>query len=116
MRLFSDVVAKDEAEFKHAPEFVSIHSRLAKDISRRVVRCMHPREIAANVHASLLVGWRCSESGACAAGSKAQQVDRSFGGAPRTREVFHTRRKREAALKGIAGVERAAGCGCALGH
>ena len=76
---------------------------------------MHPREIAANVHASLLVGWRRGESGACAARSKAQHIDRSVGCIPRTREVFKARRKREAVLKGVADVERAAGCGCALG-
>src|SRR5664280_2776359 len=111
-----NVFAEDEAEFKYGPELVRIRSRLAKDTSRRVVRCAHPREIAANVHASLLVGWRCGESGASAARSKAQQVDRSVGNTPRTREKFHARRKREAALKGVASVDRAAGCGCTRGH
>src|ERR1039458_6357144 len=116
LRLFLDVVAKDEAEFKYAPELVSRRSRFAKDTSRRVVRCVYPCEIAANVHASLLVGWRCGESGACAARPKAQQINRSVNCTPRPREVFYTRRKREAFLKGVADVERAAGCGCALGH
>jgi len=36
IRLFLDVVAKDEAEFKYAPELVGIRSCLAKDGSRRV--------------------------------------------------------------------------------
>src|ERR1017187_524463 len=111
-----NVFAEDEAEFKYGPELVRIRSRLAKDTSRRVVRCAHPREIAANVHASLLVGWRCGESGACAASPKAQQIDRSVGSAPGPREVFHARRKREAALEGVADVERAASCGCTRGH
>src|ERR1035438_4950684 len=38
-RLFLDVIAKDEAEFKHATELARIHSRHAKNISLREVRC-----------------------------------------------------------------------------
>src|SRR5260370_38950228 len=91
---FSDVTAKDEAEFKYAPELVRIRSCLAKDCARRVVGCMHHGEIAAKVQASLLVGRCRGESGAPAACSKAQQVDRSVGRTPRTREVFKARRKR----------------------
>src|ERR1035437_553279 len=83
--LFCDIAAKDEAEFKYGPELALIRSLRAKVISVRGVDCMHPREIAAKVHASFLVGWRRGESGACAARSKTQQVDRSIGCTPRTR-------------------------------
>src|ERR1039457_2100145 len=76
---------------------------------------MHPRDIAAKVHTTFLVGWRRGESGACAARPKAQHIDRSIGSTSRTREIFHARRKREALLKCVADIQRAAGCGCALG-
>src|ERR1035437_4925613 len=113
--LFCDIAAEDEAEFKYGPEFALIRSLRAKDISLRGVECIHPREIAANVHASFLVGWRRRESGSCAARSKTQQVDRSIGCTPRTREIFPAHRKRETALECVADIQRAADCGCALG-
>lgn len=73
--LFHDIAAKDEAEFKYSAELALIRSRRTEDISNRVVACVHPREIAAQVHASFLVGWRCGESGTRAACPKTQQVD-----------------------------------------
>src|SRR5664279_5941507 len=86
--LFCDIAAKDEAEFEYGPELALIRSLRAKDISLRGVHCVYPREIAAKVHASLLVGWRRCESGSCAARSKTQQVERSIGCTPRTRKIF----------------------------
>ena len=112
--LFCDIAAEDEAEFKYGPELALIRSLRAKDISVRGVDCMHPREIAAKVHASFLEGWRRGESGASAARSKTQQVDRSIGCAPRTRKVFPAHRKRETALECVADIQCTASCGCAL--
>src|ERR1035441_1428291 len=114
--LFCDIAAEDEAEFKYGPELARFRSRLAKNISARGVHCVYPREIAAKVHASFLEGWRRGESGASAARSKTQQVDRSIGCAPRTRKVFPAHRKRETALECVADIQRAADCGCALGN
>src|SRR5665213_3790641 len=113
--LFCDIAAEDEAEFKYGPELALIRSLRAKDISVRGVDCMHPREIAAKVHASFLEGWRRGESGASAARSKTQQVERSIGCTPRTRKVFPAQRKRETALECVADIQRATSCGCALG-
>src|ERR1035437_5322663 len=74
IQLFFDIAAEDEAEFKHGPELALIRSLRAKVISVRGVDCMQPREIAAKVHASFLVGWRRGESGACAARSEERRV------------------------------------------
>src|ERR1035441_10487616 len=112
--LFCDIAAKDEAEFKYGPELALIRSLRAKDISGRGVHCVYPREIAAKVHASFLVGWCRCESGACAARSKTQQVGRSIGCTPRTRQIFPAHRKRETALECVADIDSAASCGCAL--
>src|ERR1039458_6096925 len=68
--LFCDIAAEDEAEFKYGPELALVRSLRTKDSSLRGAECIHPREIAAKVHASLLVGWRRSDSGACAPRSK----------------------------------------------
>src|ERR1017187_1233038 len=114
IRLFCDIAAEDEAEFKYAPELALVRSFRAKDISLRGVECIHPREIAAKVHASFLVGWRRSDRGACAARSKTQHVERSVGCSPRTREIFPAHRKRETALECIADIERPASCRRAL--
>src|ERR1035441_1958462 len=113
--LFSDIAAEDEAEFKYAPELALIRSFRAKVIKLRGVECIHPREIAAKVHASFLVGWCRGESGACAARSKTQQVERSIGCTPRTRKIFPAHRKRETALECVADIQRPASCGCARG-
>src|ERR1017187_5554218 len=115
IQLFFDIAAEDEAEFKHGPELALIRSLRAKVISVRGVDCMHPREIAAKVHSSFLVGWRRGESGACAARPKTQQVDRPIGWSPRTRKIFPAHRKREAALECVADTQRTASCGCGLG-
>src|ERR1019366_1297473 len=115
IRLFCDIAAEDEAEFKYAPELALVRSFRAKDISLRGVECIHPREIAAKVHASFLVGWRRSDRGACAARSKTQHVERSVGCSPRTREIFPAHRKREAALECVTDIQGTASCGCALG-
>src|ERR1035437_467296 len=113
--LFCDIAAEDEAEFKYGPELALIRSLRAKDISLRGVHCVYPREIAAKVHTSFLVGWRRGESGACAARPKTQQVDRSIGCTPRTRKIFPAHRKGETSLECVADIQRAASCGCALG-
>src|ERR1035437_6248267 len=113
--LFCDIAAEDEAELKYGPELALIRSLRAKDISLRGVDCIHPREVAAKVHASFLVGWRRSDSGACAARSKTQQVDRSIGCTPRARKIFPAHWKRETALECVTDIQRAASCGCALG-
>src|SRR5665213_3304485 len=90
--LFCDIAAEDEAEFKYGPELALIRSLRAKDISVHGVDCVHPREIAAKVHASFLVGWRRGESGASTARSKPNKVDRSIGCTPRTRKIFPAHR------------------------
>src|SRR5579859_5123899 len=84
----SDVVAKDEAEFKYATELVRIRSCFAKNITLCEVLCVHKPKIAAKIHAAFLVGRRRSKSGSRAARSKPQKVDRSIGCSPGTCEVF----------------------------
>src|ERR1035441_3547479 len=115
IRLFLDIAAEDEAEFKHGAELALIGSRRTKDISHRVAARVHICEIAAKVHSSFLVGWRRGESGACAARPKTQQVDRPIGWSPRTRKIFPAHRKRETALECVADTQRTASCGCGLG-
>ena len=106
---FSDVVTKDEADFRDAANLVGLGTDAAKGSARCIAAGMSPGNVAAEEEPAVLERGRRGDRSAIAPWAE-EQVDCMVGDAPRSRNVFHATWKREAVFKRVAYQQRPAVC------